>query len=104
MANFLPEDYPDFEEFGITPCSESFPDAFFTEESPESSLLNRGAYRYEREAKTMCAECPYKVRCLEYAMKHSDLQGIWGGTNEHQRKSMRRGLPVRMALPPSRIK
>lgn len=102
MTDFLPKDYPDFNEFGDPPCAESFPDAFFPEDAPESSLSKRGAYLYEREAKTICNSCPYMARCLEYALKNPDLMGIWGGTNERQRKAMRKGIPVRVSLPPSR--
>ena len=87
------QDYPDFEEFGTPPCAETFPDAFFTEEKSESNIYRDGRtivqtwarYDHEKEAKAICAECPYKVRCLAYALKHSE-QGIWGGTTERDRR------------------
>jgi hypothetical protein len=87
------EDYPDFEEFGTPPCAETFPDAFFTEEKSESNIYRDGRtvvqtwarYDHEKEAKAICAECPYKVRCLEYALKNHE-QGIWGGTTERDRR------------------
>ena len=93
MENLIIKDYPNFEEFGAPPCAESFPDAFFTEEKSESNIL-RGdkvvvqtwaRYDHEKEAKAICAECPYKVRCLEYALKNHE-QGIWGGTTERDRR------------------
>jgi WhiB family redox-sensing transcriptional regulator len=98
MNIFLPEDYPDFEEFGAPPCAESFPDAFFTEDKSESAIVKNGKtvlktwarYDYEKEAKSLCAECPYKARCLEYAVNNPDLLGIWGGMTERQRRTVRR--------------
>jgi hypothetical protein len=87
------QDYPDFEEFGTPPCAETFPDAFFTEEKSESNIYRDGRTivqtwardDHEKEAKAICAECPYKVRCLAYALKNNE-QGIWGGTTERDRR------------------
>lgn len=100
--DFFPSDYPDFEEFGTTPCSEAFPDAFFSEEPLEGMLHNRNFYPMEREAKMVCVQCPYQARCLAFALKNPDIQGIWGGTNERQRNAMRKGNIVSLGIPPSR--
>jgi hypothetical protein len=94
--DILPKDYPDFNEHGTPPCAESFPDAFFSEEQSVTVMNHKGKpvlktwskYEYEKEAKAICAECPYKIACLEYAIKYNEL-GIWGGTTENQRKNMR---------------
>lgn len=96
----LPADYPDFEEFGDPLCSQGDPDAFFPEERPDGNMMpNRLAYPMERQAKMSCFECPYRMRCLEYALKNQDLIGIWGGTTEFDRRKIRRGIPVRLSLP-----
>ena len=110
MNIFLPEDYPDFEEFGAPPCAESFPDAFFTEEKSETFVLRNGKertqswarYDYEKEAKSLCAECPYKARCLEYAVNNPDLLGIWGGMTERQRRAIRKARNTAPSKPASR--
>jgi len=103
IFEFGPEpDYPDFEEHGAPPCAESDPEAFFAEDAPEGSMTRRGIYRYEREAKLICRECPYRHECLAYAMKRPDIQGIWGGTTEQERVRIRKGLPVSVKLPESR--
>jgi WhiB family redox-sensing transcriptional regulator len=102
VISFFPSDYPDFTEFGEAPCSSSFPDAFFSEEPPEGSINKRGTYTMEREAKLVCAECPYKARCLEYALKNPELTGIWGGTTEYQRKALRKGKAVNLSIPTRR--
>jgi hypothetical protein len=101
LENIIPKDYPDFNEHGTPPCAESFPDAFFTEEKSETVVLRNGKervqswarYDYEKEAKSICAECPYKARCLEYAIKNHEF-GIWGGTTERQRNSIRRSRQI----------
>jgi hypothetical protein len=49
-----------------------------------------------------CFSCDYRQRCLEYALKNPEVQGIWGGTNENQRLKIRRGLPVDIKIPESR--
>ena len=38
------------------------------------------------KAKRICAECPVKDRCLEYALKNRVDHGVWGGTSERQRR------------------
>lgn len=97
-------DYPSFlDESSSPPCAESFPDAFFPDEPLEGSLHpKRTGYSYEREAKQICSECEFKVECALYAMARPDLIGIWGGTTEKDRSKIRRGIPVRLGIPPSR--
>jgi len=102
MVEFFPSDYPDFTEHGEPPCASSYPDAFFSDEAPDGNATKRGTYSMEYEAKLTCMECPYKARCLEYALNNPGLMGIWGGTTEYQRKALRRGLPVHIGLPSSR--
>jgi WhiB family transcriptional regulator, redox-sensing transcriptional regulator len=89
MDLFSISDLPNFHEFGAPPCSETFPDAFFSDDY-ESRRPNMHVYSYEREAKTICARCPYAARCLEYAMENPEIQGIWGGTTERQRRYMKK--------------
>lgn len=98
----LPSDYPDFVEYGAPPCSESDPDSFFSLESLESSMRRQPAYPYEREAKMICSSCPYQMRCLEYAIKHPEEQGIWGGTTEYERRRIRSRGFSGIRIPPSR--
>lgn len=88
--SIIPTDYPNFQEFGAAPCSEIDPDAFFSIDPVNPSLGNSPVYLMEAEAKAVCSACPYKFRCLEYALKNQDLVGIWGGTTEQDRKRMKR--------------
>ena len=40
-------------------------------------------------ARVVCASCPVQAQCLDYALAHEDLAGVWGGTTERERKAMR---------------
>lgn len=104
MFSLLPEpDYPDFEEFGPPPCTQTDPEAFFSEDAPEGSMVKgRGTYRYEREAKLVCMDCEYMHACRAYAMKRPEIVGIWGATTEMDRSKIRRGLQITPKLPPRR--
>ncbi len=102
--NIVPADYPNFEEFGPTPCSKSDPDVFFPEEFLNLDPKAKPIYSYEKEAKLLCSECPYKMRCLEYALKNQFEQGIWGGTTEYDRKKLRRVARKALRITPSKRK
>ena len=55
------------------------PDLFFPE---------RGATT--KEAKSVCGRCEVKTECLEYALRHGEKFGIWGGMSERERRRIRR--------------
>ena len=37
-------------------------------------------------ARKICAECPVKVACLEYALTQRIDHGVWGGCSERERR------------------
>ena len=41
-------------------------------------------------ALAICSVCPVAGLCLEYALETNQRAGIWGGTTEDERKSLRR--------------
>jgi len=45
---------------------------------------------YYRRARLICFTCPVKDPCLEYAIVHDEVQGMWGGASERERRKMRR--------------
>lgn len=51
----------------------------------------------ELKAKTICANCPVRSDCLEYALKHRRLEGIYGGWSDTERESFRRSMRKRSA-------
>lgn len=40
-------------------------------------------------ARAICASCPVKGPCLEYAIKNKIDQGVWGGASERERRRIR---------------
>lgn len=48
-----------------------------------------------RPAKRICADCPVKQECLDYALDHEIRHGVWGGTTEAKRRRLRRTIPRR---------
>lgn len=42
-----------------------------------------------REAKAMCARCPVRPPCLQYALANGERYGIWGGKSERERRKLR---------------
>jgi len=41
-------------------------------------------------ARRICAECPVKALCLEYALRNGIDHGVWGGTSERERRRIAR--------------
>ena len=39
-------------------------------------------------AKAICAECPVREPCLEYALTNRERDGVWGGATERERRRM----------------
>lgn len=67
-------------------CQDEDPELFF----PVSDL-GPGA-RQAQEAKAVCARCPVRARCLEYALDNGLDFGIFGGATEHERRELTRRL------------
>lgn len=44
----------------------------------------------EREAKAICAQCPVRNECLDYALTRPEKYGLYGSLNEDERASERR--------------
>jgi WhiB family redox-sensing transcriptional regulator len=43
-----------------------------------------------RDAKAVCASCPVRSECLEFALRMKVAHGVWGGLSERERRSLRR--------------
>lgn len=44
--------------------------------------------RRKAEAKAICATCPVTQECLEFALKHDEKYGVWGGLDADERKAL----------------
>jgi WhiB family redox-sensing transcriptional regulator len=42
------------------------------------------------EAKQVCARCPVRLPCLQFALETGQDAGVWGGLTEEQRHTMKR--------------
>jgi WhiB family redox-sensing transcriptional regulator len=65
-------------------CLSADPDLFF----PISST--GPAERQIERAKKICAGCSVRRECLEFALSHNQIYGIWGGTTAEDRQRERR--------------
>lgn len=41
-------------------------------------------------AKRICHECQVRDLCLQFALETNQVTGVWGGTTEEERRSVRR--------------
>lgn len=62
------------------PC-EDYPELFFPEDIANLQVKRLAI----KSAKSMCNECPIKMKCFEYALETDQKHGIWGGTLPHER-------------------
>ncbi|WP_412753963.1 WhiB family transcriptional regulator [Krasilnikovia sp. M28-CT-15] len=60
-------------------CAQSDPDAFYPDKN--TSAL---------PAKQVCAGCPVRRPCLQYALEHDERFGIWGGLSEKERRALKK--------------
>jgi hypothetical protein len=58
------------------------PDLFFPEDLVGSTKNRRWV---ADQAKAICATCPVKILCLDYAVS-AGMHGVWGGTTDFERK------------------
>lgn len=75
----LPE-LPDFG--GRQICAKVDPELFFADSAGVEAAR-------AKDLAGLCASCPVKDLCLEYAVEHA-VEGIWAGTTTAQRRAMRR--------------
>ncbi|RSN59616.1 hypothetical protein DMH12_10185 [Streptomyces sp. WAC 04229] len=65
-------------------CRTEDPDLFFPVGNTGLALLQI------QEAKAVCRRCPVMERCLQWALESGQEHGVWGGTDEDERRRMKR--------------
>ncbi len=60
-------------------CRDADPELFFSTAEPDRAA-----------ALEMCNSCPVRLECLEHALETRETYGIWGGTDEQERKRLLR--------------
>lgn len=82
---------------GTQPCMKIDPEVFFPELPPRPNSEDKRYYSIlVEQAKSICDSCPFIAPCLQYAL-YNDVTGIWGGTVDSDRNSIRK---VRKIPPP----
>jgi WhiB family transcriptional regulator, redox-sensing transcriptional regulator len=67
-------------------CLGADPDALFAETFEEQDAVIRA----------LCAECPCREACLEYALVHRIKEGVWGGMTPRQRAKICARTPAQL--------
>ena len=65
-------------------CSGVDSDIFFPASEDDEDAI--------RQAKAICAECPVREACLQYALATNQAAGVWGGLDAGDRRRMRRRI------------
>lgn len=60
---------------------------------PDLFIHYRGAHYAHKAASQICARCPVREKCLEFALKDSQMVGTWAGTTARQRQRIAAGRP-----------
>ena len=67
-------------------CRTEDPELFFP-------VGNAGPAKLQvQKAKRICAQCPVREACLRYALDRNEGIGVWGGTDEDERRALKRRL------------
>lgn len=64
---------------GQARCRDTNPADFFPSDGVGVELVKR-----------VCAECPVRAECLEYALEYRIDHGVWGGASERERRRILR--------------
>ena len=76
--------FDDFEWRDLAACLDHTRAVFFP--AGESGA----AARQLEQVKSICSGCPVRLECLGYAVETGQRFGVWGGTDEEERKVLRR--------------
>jgi WhiB family redox-sensing transcriptional regulator len=61
-------------------CAQTDPEAFFPDKGEST-----------RPAKKVCAACPVRPPCLDWALATREPHGVWGGLSERERRGLLAG-------------
>jgi WhiB family redox-sensing transcriptional regulator len=68
---------------GTQLCTQYSTEIFYPEEYEDIDVA---------EAKAICNSCWLKDKCLDFALKTKENEGVWGGTTPLERRRIRRKL------------
>lgn len=70
-------------------CSNEDPELFFPIGTGAPALLQT------EEAKAVCGHCRVREDCLRWALETGQSVGVWGGTSETERRTLKRRAATR---------
>jgi WhiB family redox-sensing transcriptional regulator len=73
------DDAPHWRDFAD--CATSDADLWFAEKGDADTITH---------AKAVCAGCPVREQCLDYALTNRETHGIWGGMSYKERLRYRK--------------
>ncbi len=65
-------------------CRECDPLLFFHPQNERGSARDKR----DRAAKQVCAACPVRLECADYAVRAREPYGVWGGLSEEEREAI----------------
>lgn len=77
-------------------CTEANPALFFADGDP--SCDDTSAAEATAAAKEICSTCSVRRDCLAEALAIPSLQGVWGGTDDRERRRLRRRFSAGVVL------
>ncbi|MEV5319913.1 WhiB family transcriptional regulator [Streptomyces sp. NPDC052687] len=72
-------------------CRNEDPDLFFPIGTSGPALMQT------EQAKAVCRRCPVREPCLQWALDTDQSIGVWGGTSETERRTLKRRVNSRRA-------
>lgn len=70
-------------------CRTEDPDLFFPIGTSGPALMQA------EQAKAVCRHCPVREQCLQWALETGQSIGVWGGTDETERRALKRRIAAR---------
>lgn len=71
------------------PCAPPINDPVYIRDHADSFYPRKKFYD---QAAKLCIGCPVVNQCLQYAIDHREMDGIWGGTTPKQRATILRRI------------
>jgi WhiB family redox-sensing transcriptional regulator len=65
-------------------CAETDPDVFYSDRGEGGGKT--------RVARSICRRCMVRRACLDYALRHDERFGVWGGLSPVERGRLRRNV------------
>ena len=75
-----------WQELGL--CRTVDPLLFFHPQNERGSSRSRR----DQSAKRVCASCPVRLECADYAIRAREPYGVWGGLSEDDREAIHRKI------------